>query len=234
MQELNPNFAAFPTYPIILPFKHTDSEVIDFYARSDSTPIKGVPKFDTKHVLDGERKLEFLKPIPVTSEGRKFEVRSKVLGVYDKGKPGTVVETEKLLVDAQTGEVYTREVGSGFYVGQGGWGGPKGKLSLLHAASERVLKPQDEKANANAPAQGPKLSTSPRPLTRRRPHPASRRPLSRPRCCTVSTAITTRFTRRLSRASRWASAGPSSTACSAGIQRRTPSYSSLASRSPRT
>lgn len=126
-QELNPNFAAFPTYPIILPFKHTDSEVIDFYARSDSTPIAGVPKFDTKHVLDGERKLQFLKPIPVTSEGRKFEVRSKVLGVYDKGKPGTVVETEKVLVDAETGEVYTREVGSGFYVGQGGWGGPKGK-----------------------------------------------------------------------------------------------------------
>ncbi|KAL1610231.1 hypothetical protein SLS60_001896 [Paraconiothyrium brasiliense] len=130
LYELNPNFAAFPTYPIILPFKHTDSEVIDFYARSDSTPIAGVPKFDTKHVLDGERKLQFLKPIPVTSDGRRFEVRSKVLGVYDKGKPGTVVETEKVLVDAQSGEIYTREVGSGFYVGQGGWGGPKGPKTV--------------------------------------------------------------------------------------------------------
>lgn len=127
IQELHPKFAAFPTYPIILPFKHTDQEVIDFYARSNSEPIKGVPKFDTKHVLDGERKLEFYKPIPVTSEGRKFEIRSKVLGVYDKGKPGTVVETEQRLVDAETGETYTRAVGSGFYVGQGGWGGPKGK-----------------------------------------------------------------------------------------------------------
>jgi hypothetical protein len=135
-QELNPSFAAFPTYPIILPFKHTDSEVIDFYARSNSTPIAGVPKFDTKHVLDGERKIEFFKPIPVTSEGRKFEIRSKVLGVYDKGKPGTVVETEQILVEVGSGEVYTRAVGSGFYVGQGGWGGPKGELRLFSYCAE--------------------------------------------------------------------------------------------------
>lgn len=127
LQELHPSFAAFPTYPIVLPFKHTDQDVIDFYARSNGEPIEGVPKFDTKHVVDGERKIELFKQLPVTSEGRKFEIRSKVLGVYDKGKPGTVVETEQRLVDAESGETYTRAVGSGFYVGQGGWGGPKGK-----------------------------------------------------------------------------------------------------------
>ncbi|KAH7139461.1 HotDog domain-containing protein [Dendryphion nanum] len=130
LYELHPNFQAFPTYPIILPFKHTDQEVIDFYARSNSTPIDGVPKFDTKNVVDGERKIEFLKPLPVTSEGRNFEVRSTVIGVYDKGKPGTVVETEQRLVDKDTGETYTRAVGSGFYVGQGGWGGPKGPKTV--------------------------------------------------------------------------------------------------------
>ena len=127
-QELHPKFAAFPTYPIILPFKHTDQEVIDFYARSNSEPIEGVPKFDTKHVLDGERKLEFYKPIPVTSEGRKFEIRSKVLGVYDKGKAGSVMETVQTIVDKATGEIYTKIVSSGFFVGQGNWGGPKGQL----------------------------------------------------------------------------------------------------------
>jgi len=37
-----------------------------------------------------------------------------------------VVETEQTIVDASNGEVYTRIVGSAFYVGQGGWGGPKG------------------------------------------------------------------------------------------------------------
>ncbi|TID25212.1 Thioesterase/thiol ester dehydrase-isomerase [Venturia nashicola] len=126
LYELHPQFSAFPTYPIILPFKHTDIEVTDFYARSSAEPIPGVPKFDSKRVVDGQRKMEFLKPLPVTSHGRKFEVRSKVLGVYDKGKPGSVVETEQLLVDAETNEVYTRAVGSGFFIGQGGWGGPKG------------------------------------------------------------------------------------------------------------
>ena len=125
-QELHPNFAVFPTYPIILPFKKTTQEVIDFYAAQAATPIPGVPKFDAKRVVDGQRLIQFLKPLPTTSEGKTFELRSKVLGVYDKGKPGTVVETEQLIVDKATGEVYTRAVGSGFFVGQGGWGGPKG------------------------------------------------------------------------------------------------------------
>lgn len=61
-----------------------------------------------------------------------------MLGVYDKGKPGTVVETEQRLVDAQTGETYTRAVGSGFYVGQGGWGGPKGESRLSSFLSPSI------------------------------------------------------------------------------------------------
>lgn len=126
LYEQHPHFSVFPTYPIILPFKHEDQEVVDFYGRSAATPIPGVPKLDSKRVVDGQRRIEFLKPLPVTSHGRKFEIRSKVLGVYDKGKPGTVVETEQVLVDAETGEKYTRAVGSGFFIGQGGWGGPKG------------------------------------------------------------------------------------------------------------
>jgi peroxisomal enoyl-CoA hydratase 2 len=128
-QELHPNFTAFPTYPIILPFKHTELDVIDFYARQSTTRIPDVPKFDSRRVLDGERKIEFHKTLPTTSAGKKFYVKSKVIGVYDKGKPGSVVETEQVLVE-RTGEkdiVYTRAVGSAFFVGQGGWGGPKGE-----------------------------------------------------------------------------------------------------------
>lgn len=127
LYELHPSFQAFPTYPIILPFKGTSEEVIDFYAKQSSTPIPGVPKFDPKRVVDGQRKMSFLKPLPLSSEGRSFEVRSKVLGVYDKGKAGTVVETESLLVDKQSGEVFTKAVGQGFFTGQGNWGGPKGE-----------------------------------------------------------------------------------------------------------
>jgi peroxisomal enoyl-CoA hydratase 2 len=142
LYEQHPSFAAFPTYPIILPFKHTDQEVIDFYARSGAAPIPGVPKFDSRRVVDGERKITFLKLLPVTSAGRKFEVRTKVVGVYDKGKPGSVVETETVLHDASTNEAYATVVGSGFYVGQGGWGGPKGPKGVSYAP------PADRKPDA--------------------------------------------------------------------------------------
>ncbi|PYH71495.1 putative trimethyllysine dioxygenase TmlH [Aspergillus vadensis CBS 113365] len=136
LYELHPNFAVFPTYPIILPFKLTDQEVTDFYARSGGSPIPGVPKFDYRRVVDGQRKLTILKPLPPTSEGKKFELRNKVIGVYDKGKPGTVIETEQTIVDKETGEIYSRTVSSGFFVGQGNWGGPKGPSNANYAPPE--------------------------------------------------------------------------------------------------
>ncbi len=105
--------------------------MIDFYAAqraksAGSEAIPGAPKLDPARIVDGERSMIFYKPLPPTSEGRKFEVRGKVLGVYDKGKPGTVVETQNDLVDKESGEIYARATGSGFAVGQGNWGGPKG------------------------------------------------------------------------------------------------------------
>jgi len=90
-------------------------------------------------VVDGQRKIEFFKPLPTTSAGKKFEVRTKVLGVYDKGRPGTVVETQTDLVEATTNEVYSRVTSSSFYVAQGNWGGPKGP------ATENFPPPKDKK-----------------------------------------------------------------------------------------
>lgn len=113
---------------MILPFKQTSQETVDFYAAQlKSRPdIPGVPKLDSTRVLDGERKMTFYKPLPTSSEGRKFESRNQVIGVYDKGKSGTVLETQTDIVDAQSNEIYASIVGSAFFVGQGGWGGPKG------------------------------------------------------------------------------------------------------------
>ena len=106
--------------------KQTDQEVYDFYARQSSTPIPGIPKFDAKRVVDGQRSIIFHKPLPTTSQGKTFEIQTKVIGVYDKGKVGTVVETETILRE-KGGDVYTTATGSGFFVGQGNWGGPKGE-----------------------------------------------------------------------------------------------------------
>ncbi|KAL4962682.1 putative peroxisomal dehydratase [Aspergillus stella-maris] len=139
--ELHPNFAVFPTYPIILPFKLTDQEVTDFYSRSKGSPIPGVPAFDPKRVVDGQRKITVFKQLPTTSAGKKFELRSRVVGVYDKGK-ASVVETEQSIVEVGSREVYSTVTGSAFYVGQGGWGGPKGP------ATPNYPPPKDRKPDA--------------------------------------------------------------------------------------
>ncbi|KAL9589726.1 MAG: hypothetical protein Q9203_001468 [Teloschistes exilis] len=115
-----PNLALGPA------FKRTDQEVIDFYSRSSDIPISGVPKFDHRRLVDGQRRLTFFKPLSPSSHGRAFEVRSKVLGAYGKGNAGSVVETETVLAE-RGGDEYTRAVGSAFFVGQGSWGGPKDK-----------------------------------------------------------------------------------------------------------
>ncbi|KAJ5774505.1 hypothetical protein N7457_009401 [Penicillium paradoxum] len=136
LYELDPNFSVFPTYSLILPFKLTDQEVIDFYARQSAVRIPGVPDLDYRHGVDGQRKITILKSLPTTSAGRKFELRNKVVGVYDKGKPGTVTETEQSIVDKESGEVYTKVLSSSFLVGQGGWGGPKGPSTVNYPPPE--------------------------------------------------------------------------------------------------
>jgi len=122
-------------------FKRTSQEVVDFYAsqKSPRQTIPGVPTFDAKRGVDGQRRVEFLKALPPTSAGKKFEVRTKVVGVYDKGRPGSVVETQTDLVETGSGEVYSRTTGSAFYVGQGLWGGPKGP------ATQNFPPPKDKK-----------------------------------------------------------------------------------------
>ncbi|KAK0618248.1 HotDog domain-containing protein [Bombardia bombarda] len=139
LYELHPDFAVFPTYPLVLPFKQKTQDVVDFYAAEKAVTIPGVPVFDSARVVDGQRQVQFLKPLPTTSEGKKFEVRTTVLGVYDKGRAGTVVETQTDLVEAGSGDVYSRVVGSAFFVAQGNWGGPKGP------ATENFPPPRDRK-----------------------------------------------------------------------------------------
>jgi len=75
---------------------------------------------DWSRGVDGERYIEVIKPIPTTSKGKKFELRRETVGAYDKGKAGLVLEEQTLLVDASTDEVYTKMVGSAFFVGQVG------------------------------------------------------------------------------------------------------------------
>jgi peroxisomal enoyl-CoA hydratase 2 len=85
LYELHPKFAAFPTFPINLGFKQTDQDVFDFIARTTTGDVPGVPPFDAQRSVDGERGIEILRPLPVSSDGLDLEIRNRVIGVYDKG-----------------------------------------------------------------------------------------------------------------------------------------------------
>ena len=107
-------------------------DVLDGRSQQDLPPIPGAPKLDGSRGVDGQKLFRVFKQLPSNSEG-KLELRKKVTGLYDKGKAGTVLETTTDLVDKHTGQVYTSEVGSVFFVGQGGWGGEKGPKPQIYA-----------------------------------------------------------------------------------------------------
>ena len=46
---------------------------------------QGIPKYDPNMILHGEQALELLKPLPVEGD---FVLKSKVIGVWDKGTGG--------------------------------------------------------------------------------------------------------------------------------------------------
>ncbi|KIW25942.1 uncharacterized protein PV07_09076 [Cladophialophora immunda] len=125
LYERHPDFQPFPTYPMMLLLKRTDVEVIDFTIRNSLPPIPGVPQFSI-HRLDGSRSITLLKPLPPTSEGQQFVINSRVSGVWDKQSAGSLVEVEYELLNVDTGTLHAKAKGSIFYMGQGGWGGPKG------------------------------------------------------------------------------------------------------------
>jgi len=135
LYELHPDYQVFPTYPTVLAYKGDERDVLDARAQQVFEQIPGAPKLDGSRAVDGQKAFKVFKALPRNSDGQ-LELRKTVVGVYDKGKAGTVVETSTSLVDKVTGEVYTTEIGSGFFVGQGGWGGEKGPKPTIYSPPE--------------------------------------------------------------------------------------------------
>ncbi|KAJ3412557.1 hypothetical protein HDV05_000591 [Chytridiales sp. JEL 0842] len=119
--ELDKNFTAFPTYPLVLPLKGDFQDVNSYAAQmKDGFNVPGLPKIDLNRLVHGDQTIEILSPIPKEGE---FLVKGKLVGVYDAGK-GMVIEKEALLVD-KMGNAIARMVSSAFVIGAGGFGGPK-------------------------------------------------------------------------------------------------------------
>lgn len=122
----------------------TDQEVVEFYSRNAVNSIPGAPKLDLRGAVDGQRKLTVHRPLPTTSHGRTFELRNRLVGIYDKGNAGSSFETEQKIVDAGSGEVYSTTQTMNFLPRQGNWGGPRGRdLRRAWLESEEICAATD-------------------------------------------------------------------------------------------
>ena len=138
------DFAAFPTYPIVLAFKGTDTDVLTFPSPAMATQdMVMLPGFKT--VLDGERYIEMVNPLP--TEPTELFLKSKNIGVHKKGKGG-LVESESILVDG-SGKVYYRFISGAFYVGAKGFT----DSGVTHSAS--ITPPQRAPDAVEEQATGP-------------------------------------------------------------------------------
>lgn len=111
------NFAAFPTYSFVLPFKGTSQEVVSFPSEAMMKGAKFPPLSGVKVGLDGERFIEVVNPLP--TEGAQLRLKARVTGVFKRGS-GATVEYETLLVD-DSGKEYSRILGTSFLVGAKGF-----------------------------------------------------------------------------------------------------------------
>ncbi|KAF9322010.1 hypothetical protein BG003_008200 [Podila horticola] len=121
LYENEPDFAAFPTYPLVLGLKKDNVGVSVYSGGGEDVP--GIPAFDPNTLVHGDQSLEIHRPLPL---GGAFELHTTVTGVYDKGK-GMVIERTVQMVDPKDPtRPYSSMKGSAFVRGAGGWGGPKG------------------------------------------------------------------------------------------------------------
>ncbi|KAH9919557.1 peroxisomal dehydratase [Fomitopsis serialis] len=130
--ELDKAWAPFPTYPVVLGFKGTSQDVVDFrqlMAGGKSTP--GLPKLNPDRVVHASQSIEILKPLPAVS-GSGWKLKRRVTGVTensehwqwdprsfssdDAAETGLLVEDETVLVDGQ-GTPYAKLYSAAFNLG---------------------------------------------------------------------------------------------------------------------
>lgn len=86
-------------------------------------------------VVHGSQKVEFHKPMPTAA---RILADSRILGVYDKGPKGAIIEAETVLLEETSGEKIATLVSSIFARGDGGFGGPSEGQSPPHAVPDRA------------------------------------------------------------------------------------------------
>jgi peroxisomal enoyl-CoA hydratase 2 len=137
--ELDPSFAAFPTYPVSLFLKGDDQDVVNFTQRITGTNVvRGLPNFDPKRVVHASQTIEVLKPLPLAS-GPGWKLKKRLASIREN-KSGVIIESEFTLVDSQ-GTPYARLFSASFNLG--------GKLTGTRFTRMAVAPPQHESVPTN-------------------------------------------------------------------------------------
>ncbi|EFI27517.1 peroxisomal dehydratase [Coprinopsis cinerea okayama7 len=112
--ELDPNFAALPTYPVVLALKGDGQDVNNFAEAVKGRPIPGLPKLDPNRVVHATQSIEIVKQLPTVS-GPGWKWTGRYTGVVEN-KSGLILTMENQLV-SPSGEVYARLYSSSFNLG---------------------------------------------------------------------------------------------------------------------
>jgi len=114
--EQHDDFAAFPTYPIVLTFKGTSQDVLSFPPPfMMQWPMPSLP--GVMNVLDAEKYIEKINDLP--KDGAKLNLVGRTCGVHKKGKHG-LIEQEFILKD-DAGKEYYKLVSGAMMIGAKGF-----------------------------------------------------------------------------------------------------------------
>jgi len=111
------DFAAFPTYPIVLSFKGNANDTVSFPSPAMLEAVSFPPLPGIKAGLDGERYIERVNSLD--PDGASLLLKSKIIGVHKRGSGG-FVEQESILSD-ESGKVFYRMISGSFLVGAHGF-----------------------------------------------------------------------------------------------------------------